>query len=106
MSILIENWGVSVIESEEAESALQLMEDLEIAPDARHRYHPLGVGASGTELFEELTWRLGGLPCAIVMAERSVKLRHETKRLGVELLLKPLDRTKLVEFLYAAAQDA
>lgn len=106
MSILVESWGVSVIESEDAESALQLMQDLEITPDALLLDYQLGDGATGTELFEELTRRLGRLPCAIVTAERSAKLRHETKRLGVDLLLKPLDRTRLVEFLYAAAQDA
>jgi hypothetical protein len=31
-------------------------------------------------------------------------LRQETKRLEIELLLKPLDRTKLIEFLHAAAR--
>ncbi len=106
MSILIESWGISVIESENAESALDLMEDLQITPDALFLDYQLGDGASGTELFEELTRRLGRLPCAIVSAERSAQLRHETKRLGIELLLKPLDRAKLVEFLHAAAQDA
>jgi DNA-binding NtrC family response regulator len=106
MSILVESWGVSVIESEDAESALQLMQDLEIIPDALLLDYQLGDGATGTELFEELTRRLGRLPCAIITAERSAKLRHETNRLGIDLLLKPLDRTRLVEFLYAAVQDA
>jgi signal transduction histidine kinase/CheY-like chemotaxis protein len=105
MSILIESWGVSVIESENAESALDLMEDLQITPDALLLDYQLGEGASGTELFQELTRRLGRLPCAIVSAERSATLRQETKRLQIELLLKPLDRTKLIEFLHSAAQE-
>ncbi|MCR9107955.1 PAS-domain containing protein [Marivita sp. XM-24bin2] len=105
MSILIESWGISVIESENAESALELMEDLQITPDALLLDYQLGDGASGTELYEELTRRLGRLPCAIVSAERSAQLRHETKRLGAELLLKPLDRTKLIEFLHTAARQ-
>lgn len=104
MSILIESWGVSVIESENAESALELMEDLQITPDALLLDYQLGEGLSGTELYEELMRRLGRLPCAIVSAERSVQLRQETKRLEIDLLLKPLDRTKLIEFLHAAAR--
>jgi CheY-like chemotaxis protein/anti-sigma regulatory factor (Ser/Thr protein kinase) len=104
MSILIESWGVSVIESEDAESALDLMEDLQITPDALLLDYQLGDGANGTELYQELSRRLGRLPCAIVSAERSAKLRQETKRLEIELLLKPLDRTKLIEFLHAAAR--
>ena len=104
MSLLVESWGVSVIEAENAESALDLMADLQIAPDALLLDYQLGDGATGTELFEELTRRLGRLPCAIVSAERSPFLRQETRRLDIELLLKPLDRGKLVDFLHGAAQ--
>jgi two-component system, sensor histidine kinase len=106
MSILVESWGVSVIEAENAQTALDLMEDLQITPDALLLDYQLGDGPTGTALFEELTRRLGRLPCAIISAERSPHLRQETRRLEVELLLKPLDRTKLVEFLHAAAVSA
>ncbi|HKK97922.1 MAG TPA: PAS-domain containing protein [Marivita sp.] len=104
MSILVESWGVSVIEAEDADSALELMDDLQITPDALLLDYQLGTGPSGTELFEELTRRLGRLPCAIVSAERSGQLRQETRRLDIELLLKPLDRGKLIDFLHGAAQ--
>ncbi|MGJ8605194.1 MAG: PAS-domain containing protein [Marivita sp.] len=104
MSLLVESWGISVIESENAENALELMADLQITPDALLLDYQLGDGATGTELYEELTRRMGRLPCAIVSAERSTQLRQETKRLGIDLLLKPIDRTKLVEFFYTAAQ--
>ncbi|SHH17988.1 PAS domain-containing hybrid sensor histidine kinase/response regulator [Marivita hallyeonensis] len=106
ISILIESWGVSVIEAEDAESALDLMDDLQISPDALLLDYQLGDGPTGTELYEELTRRLGRLPCAIVSAERSTHLRQETRRLEIELLLKPLDRAKLIEFLQSAALRA
>ena len=105
LSILVESWGVSVIEAEDAESALDLMDDLQIAPDALLLDYQLGAGLNGAQLFEELTRRLGRLPCAIVSAERSVNLRQETRRLEIDLLLKPLDRSKLIDFLHAAAQE-
>lgn len=106
LSILVESWGVSVIEAEDAESALDLMDDLQISPDALLLDYQLGEGLSGTKLFEELTRRLGRLPCAIISAERSAFLRQETRRLNIDLLLKPLDRSKLIDFLHAAAQNA
>ena len=106
LSILVESWGVSVIEAEDAESALDLMDDLQITPDALLLDYQLGEGLSGTELFEQLTRRFDQLPCAIISAERSAVLRQETRRLDIDLLLKPLDRSKLIDFLHAAAQDA
>jgi len=106
MSLLIESWGVSAIECEDAESALDLMEDLQIAPDALLLDYQLGDGANGIELYQELVRRLGPLPGAIVSADRSPQLRQDTKRLEIDLLLKPLDRGKLMEFLQAAARRA
>jgi signal transduction histidine kinase/CheY-like chemotaxis protein len=106
MSILIESWGVSVIESEDAEGALDLMEDLQITPDAVLLDYQLGDGANGVQLYEELSHRFGHLPAAIVSADRSAQLRQDTKRLNLELLLKPLDRAKLMAFLQAAARNA
>jgi hypothetical protein len=32
-------------------------------------------------------------------------LRQETKRLEIDLLLKPLDRTKLIDFLHSTARE-
>ena len=106
LSLLVESWGVSVIESDTAENAVQLLEDLEITPDALLLDYQLGEGATGTALFEMLQASLGRLPCAIISAERSPVLRQETHRLGIDLLLKPLDRGRLVEFLQSAARDA
>ncbi|MCK0148542.1 PAS-domain containing protein [Marivita sp. S6314] len=106
MSILIESWGVSVIEAEDAEAALALLDDLQITPDALLFDYQLGEGATGTDLFEKLSAQFGRVPCAIISAERSAFLRQETKRLKIDLLLKPVDRTKLVEFLHIAALEA
>ena len=34
MSVLMESWGVNVVEAEDCASALSLLEDLQITPDA------------------------------------------------------------------------
>lgn len=99
ISVLLESWGINVIEAEDAASALSLLQDLEITPDALLLDYQLGIGLSGIQLYEEITRRFGPLPCAIVSADRSVALRRDCKLRGLELLAKPLDRHKLGAFL-------
>ncbi|WP_146588896.1 hybrid sensor histidine kinase/response regulator [Puniceibacterium confluentis] len=104
ISILVESWGVNVIEAEDADSALQLLEDLEIRPDALLLDQQLGQGLSGTGLYEEISQRMGALPCSIISADRSPGLRDACDALGLDLLLKPLDRHKLGQFLRQTAR--
>jgi CheY-like chemotaxis protein len=103
MSVLMESWGVSVIEAEDAPGALTLLDDLQITPDALVLDYQLGPGPSGLALYRMIEDRLGALPCMIVSADRSPALRQGCKDLGVSLLAKPLDRHKLAAFLERAA---
>ncbi|MBN9886477.1 PAS-domain containing protein [Salipiger abyssi] len=104
ITVLMESWGVSVIEAEDAESALDLLADLELTPDALLLDYQLGPGMTGTELFREITTRLGRLPCAIVSADRSEALREACAALEIELLSKPVDRHRLGRFFDAVAR--
>ena len=104
ISVLVESWGVNVIEAGDAAAALDLLDDLDLTPDALLLDHQLGSGLSGTALFEEISARLGRLPCAILSADRSSALRDTCAALAVELLPKPLDRHRLGQFLDAAAR--
>ncbi|MCR8547300.1 PAS-domain containing protein [Salipiger sp. P9] len=104
ITVLMESWGVSVIEAEDAESALLLLEDLELTPDALLLDYQLGPGLTGTGLFREITARLGRLPCAIVSADRSAALREDCATLEIELLMKPVDRHRLGRFFDAVAR--
>ncbi len=103
ISILVESWGVNVIEAEDAESALQLLDDLEIRPDALLLDQQLGQGLSGTGLYQAIQGKMGTLPCSIISADRSPDLRETCEGLGLDLLLKPLDRHKLGQFLRETA---
>ena len=103
MSLLVESWGVNVIEAENAEIALDLLDDLEITPDALLFDYQLGTGMTGTQLYEVLRDRLGALPCTIVSAERSPDLRDICQALRIGLLLKPVDRHLLGAFLSGVA---
>lgn len=59
---------------------------------------------SGTDLLVELTRRFGPRPALILTADRSEEVRRTCESLGVERMLKPLDRTRLGQFLTEAAR--
>ncbi|KMK67485.1 PAS-domain containing protein [Puniceibacterium sp. IMCC21224] len=103
ITILLESWGLHVIEASDASSALQLLDDLEISPDALVLDEQLGTGLSGTALYDQIHRLNGPLPCIIISANRSAELRDRCSALGLELMHKPLDRNRLGQFLNAAA---
>ncbi len=105
MTILLESWGVNVLGAENGEAALELLTELELTPDALLFDYQLGHGMSGTELFCEIRDRLGIVPCTIISATRSEKLRTDCQKLEIELMLKPLNRHCLSEFLKGVAKD-
>ncbi|TCS61049.1 hybrid sensor histidine kinase/response regulator [Primorskyibacter sedentarius] len=104
ITILVESWGVNVIEASDADSALELLIDLEITPDALLLDYQLGNGMNGLELFDAITSRLGPLPGAVISANRSEPLDQFCQSRGLEFLPKPLDRHRLSAVLDAAAQ--
>lgn len=106
MTLLLERWGVSVIEAEDAAGTLALLDDLDILPDAALLDQQLGSGPAGTELSRLLTARFGAIPTAIVSADRSDTLVRDCAALGIAHLQKPVDRGALAEFLKAAATRA
>ncbi|WGW02852.1 hybrid sensor histidine kinase/response regulator [Tropicibacter oceani] len=103
ITVLMESWGVHVIEAEDADSALALLTDLEITPDAVLLDYQLGPGQTGLELYQEICDRLGPLPGAIVSANRAPELGQNCAELGLAFLQKPIDRQKLSQVLESAA---
>jgi len=106
ITILVESWGVNVLEAEDAVTARELLRDLDLAPDALLLDYRLGSGLTGLELYDEIARDLGTLPCALVTADRAPELRQACADRGLELLPKPLDRHKLARFLETSARAA
>jgi len=96
---MLEAWGVHVIEAENAPDTLELLEELQLTPDALLIDYQLSSGPSGLGLYHAISDRLGKLPCVIISADRSRYLRNDCKELGVDFLPKPLDRHKIRAFL-------
>ncbi|MCE0504718.1 PAS-domain containing protein [Roseivivax sp. GX 12232] len=105
IQLLMESWGVDVIDADTAEAALALIEDLGITPDVMVLDYQLGAGLTGTELLSELTRRFGPRPALILTADRSETVARACEAQGVERMLKPLDRGRLGAFLTEAAQS-
>ncbi|ETX15523.1 histidine kinase [Roseivivax halodurans JCM 10272] len=103
LTLLMESWGASVIEAEDAEGAFALLDDLALVPDAAVLDQQIGTGATGLELACTLRDRWGPVPAAIVTADRSDNVRRRCGDLGLPRLLKPIDRSALGAFLREVA---
>jgi signal transduction histidine kinase len=91
LTLLMEKWGVSVLDVGTAEEALNLLSEIQIAPDAALLDQHLGTGMSGTALLDVLRDRYGPAPAAILSADRSVELQAHCTERGVDLISKPVD---------------
>ena len=99
MVLLLEKWGVAVIEASSGEEALALIEDLGILPDAVIADQHLGAGMSGLALVSRLQARAPGLPARLISADRGEALAEAARAAGAGLLRKPVDPVALRGFL-------
>ena len=97
--MMIEGWDAHVIHAPDGETALQLLSEIRLAPDALVLDYQLGSGMSGIELLKHLKKDFGNLPVRLVSANRGQDLQNECDALDVTLLAKPIDRERLYRFL-------
>lgn len=105
LCMTLESSGADVIEASNAEAALELLEEIEITPDALLFDEQLGGRMTGTALYQEITERYGTLPVRIISALRCPTLHDTCNKLGVTLLNKPIDVAELDEFLAELANS-
>ncbi|MHA6323720.1 hybrid sensor histidine kinase/response regulator [Roseivivax sp. CAU 1753] len=103
IQVLIESWGGSVIVADSGSDAVDLLDDLDIGPDALILDQQNGLGPTGRALLQMLTKRYGPRPAVVTTADRSDAVRDACAALGVERMLKPLDLARLGTFLSDAA---
>ena len=99
MVTLLESWGVSVLDADDPATALDLLDEMEIVPDAMLIDYQLDHGATGLELTAEIFRRYGRQPTSIISADHSSDLAEECENRGLKLLHKPLHTKALFEFL-------
>lgn len=99
MTLLLESWGVTVLESASGEEALALFDEIGILPDAFLVDYHLGKGMTGLEFIEILRERHGPVHAALVTANRAQELDKLCLAVGIPLMRKPLDTSKIEAFL-------
>ncbi|MAC81403.1 MAG: hybrid sensor histidine kinase/response regulator [Rhodobacteraceae bacterium] len=99
LSLHIEGWGGVVVPAESAEDAVDLINEAGIRPDALLLDYHLGEGPTGLDVYHQISRRQGPCACRIVTADRSRNLRRYCADHGLEILNKPIDRAKLLDFL-------
>jgi CheY-like chemotaxis protein len=99
MGLLLEKWGVSVLDAAVGEEALALIEELGILPDCFIVDHNLGEGMTGLEFLAEVRARHGVVPARIVSADRTPELRAACMAAGIGQLMKPIDARALEQFI-------
>lgn len=103
ISLTIEALGSSVVPSESGQAALELFDELDVAPDCLLLDYQLGDGMSGTDLVPLMRAKFGDLPITVISADRSDTLIDTCRALGVALKHKPLSREQIAEVLSQVA---
>lgn len=99
MTVLLGKWDVNVLGVAGGDEAVQLLEEIEIAPDAMLIDYQLDNGEVGTDLAGRLRARFGPVPTCILSANRSAELREACDASGLLLISKPIDAARLESFL-------
>ena len=91
LCMLLEKWGVSVLDAATGEEALDLIDELGILPDFFLVDYQLGDGITGVEFMRMMRARYGDVPARIVTANRSPEVRAMCQAAGIGMLMKPID---------------
>lgn len=102
MTLLLEKWDISVLDVHGAAEAIDLLDEIEIAPDAMLIDYQLDDGEDGLDLIDRIHARHGRLPTRLISANRSPELRAMCAARDVDLLSKPIDARTLERFLTSA----
>ena len=91
LCMLLEKWGVSVLDAATGEEALDLIDELGILPDFFLVDYQLGDGITGVEFLRLMRARYGDVPSRIVTANRSPEVRAQCVAAGIGMLMKPIN---------------
>ncbi|MEO0862024.1 MAG: PAS-domain containing protein [Pseudomonadota bacterium] len=99
ITLMVEGWGADLIHAADGTSALDLLEDLGIMPDAFLIDYQLEADMDGLGLVQALRSRFGDIPVRLISADRSQTLRQACKDADVTLISKPLAADQVMSFL-------
>lgn len=91
LGLILEKWGMTVLEAASGEEALALIEEIDILPDLFLVDQQLGSGITGLEFLGRIRTRHGSVPARLITANRGWDLRAAATTAGIEILYKPID---------------
>jgi signal transduction histidine kinase/CheY-like chemotaxis protein len=91
LGLLLEKWGMTVLEAATGEEALALIEEIGILPDLFLVDHQLGEGMTGIDFVARVRAAHGPVPARLITANRGWDVRAAATSAGVEVLYKPID---------------
>ena len=101
LTLLLEKWGVTVLEAATGEEALALIGEIGILPDGYIVDQNLGAGMSGLAFLAAINADHGPRPACLITAERDAGLQAQAALAGADLLYKPIDAMAMRVFLAA-----
>jgi hypothetical protein len=99
IGLLLEKWGLSVLDAASGEAALELIDELGILPDFFLVDQQLGSGMSGLEFIAACRQRHGSVPARLITSNRSADAAEAARAAGVDVMMKPMDARALEAFL-------
>ena len=91
LGLLLEKWGMTVLEAASGEEALALIEEIGILPDLFLVDHQLGDGITGIEFLARIRAAHGSVPARLITANRGWDVRAAATSAGIEVVYKPID---------------
>jgi signal transduction histidine kinase/CheY-like chemotaxis protein len=91
LGLLLEKWGMTVLEAASGEEALALIDEIGILPDIFIVDHQLGEGMTGIDVLAALRAAHGPVPSRLITADRGRSLQDIAAHAGLEVLYKPID---------------
>lgn len=91
LGLLLEKWGMTVLETASGEEALALIEEIGILPDIFLVDQQLGDGITGIEFLARIRSLHGPVPARLITANRGWDVRAAATSAGIEVLYKPID---------------
>ncbi len=92
MTGTLERWGISVIPAKSTQELLFLVDELGVPPDIIIADYHLDGDDTGLSAIRSLRQSVGqNIPSILVTADRSRKLKQSARKMGTEVLTKPVE---------------
>lgn len=99
LTLRLERCGAHVVHAHCAEDAIEILEEIDLLPDAALFDYQLGSGLNGLELHRVVQSHFQHVPTFVLSADRSAKLKELCAMNDVPLVHKPIDIEDLLHAL-------